>query len=248
MLAFDPDTWYETLEGRYLEDLAFSEVRRALQALSTVYVERRDRIGGGALDGRGKRSAFGLFFGPLHFFVVRHVVRELGASTPPPKRIVDLGCGTGAAGAAWALETGGVSAIAGIDSSGWAVEEASWTYRSLGLTGSARCGNALEARIGGAGQGVLAAFTINELDDTARATMRDRLLRAHGAGSRILIVEPIARRAFPWWPAWSEPLLAAGGREDEWRFAAAFPERMRLLDRAAGLHHRELTARSIWLG
>jgi len=38
-----------------------------------------------------------------------------------------------------------------------------------------------------------------------------------------------------------------GAREDEWRFAAELPERMRLLDRAAGLDHAVLTARSLWL-
>ncbi|HKQ60062.1 MAG TPA: hypothetical protein VJS92_02180, partial [Candidatus Polarisedimenticolaceae bacterium] len=40
---------------------------------------------------------------------------------------------------------------------------------------------------------------------------------------------------------------AAGGRADEWRLPAELPEPLRKLDRAAGLDHRELTARSLWL-
>jgi hypothetical protein len=34
---------------------------------------------------------------------------------------------------------------------------------------------------------------------------------------------------------------------DEWRFPAGLPPRLALLDRAAGLDHRELTARSSYL-
>jgi methylase of polypeptide subunit release factors len=43
------------------------------------------------------------YLGPLHFLTVREVVRALRAADPAPARVVDLGCGTGAAGAAWAL-------------------------------------------------------------------------------------------------------------------------------------------------
>jgi hypothetical protein len=38
-----------------------------------------------------------------------------------------------------------------------------------------------------------------------------------------------------------------GGREDTWRFPVTLPEPLALLDRAAGLDHRELTGRSLWL-
>jgi hypothetical protein len=64
----------------------------------------------------------------------------------------------------------------------------------------------------------------------------------------VLVVEPIARRpALPYWAAWSTAFRAAGGREDTWRFPAVLPERLKLLDKASGLDHRELTARSLWL-
>ena len=56
------------------------------------------------LAGAGKRAAFALFYSPLHFVLTGHVVRELDAARPAPRKILDLGCGTGAAGAAWAIE------------------------------------------------------------------------------------------------------------------------------------------------
>ncbi len=70
---------------------------------------------------------------------------------------------------------------------------------------------------------------------------------ARGETARVLVIEPIARRPFPWWDAWAEAFLTAGGRADGWRFRADLPDRLRLLDRAAGLDHRELTGRSLWL-
>ena len=97
--------WFAALERRHLETLEFREVRKALQALSSLYVERRGRLAeGAALDSAGKRAAFALFYGPLHFLLVRSIVRELKTAALPPRAILDLGCGTGVAGAAWALE------------------------------------------------------------------------------------------------------------------------------------------------
>ncbi len=72
--------FYAALEARHRAELTFPEVRRALQALSSLYVERRERMaGGGALEGRGKRAAFALYYGAMHFLLVREVVRALGA-------------------------------------------------------------------------------------------------------------------------------------------------------------------------
>jgi hypothetical protein len=244
-----PEAWYASLEARHLASLTFQEVRRALQALSSLYVERREHLAlGRALDGAGKRAAFALFYGPLHFLAVREIVAALHAAEPPPSRVVDLGCGTGSAGAAWALEAARRPTVEGIDASGWAVGEAEWNLRTLGLTGSVRRGNLVDAALGSAGEGIVAAYTVNELDESSRAKLLSSLLAAHGKGSRVLVVEPIARRPFPFWPSWEEAFRGAGGRADSWRFPAVLPERMKLLDKAAGLDHRELTARSLWLG
>jgi len=75
-----------------------------------------------------------------------------------------------------------------------------------------------------------------------------RLLEAHARGSRILIVEPIARRIAAWWGSWERAFTDAGGAANEWRFDPfVLPERQRQLGRAAGLDPRELTARSLCL-
>src|SRR5512143_3410694 len=114
--------YYKAVEKRHLAELTFAEVRRALQALSSVYVERRERMAGGAaLEGAGKRAAFALYYGPLHFLLVREIVRALGPALSPVRRVLDLGCGTGTAGAAWAIEQAPRASVDGIDASGWAV-------------------------------------------------------------------------------------------------------------------------------
>src|SRR5215216_4423305 len=99
------DAWLAALEERHLASFTPSEVGRALRALSSCYVERRSRLAeGAALETAGKRAAFALFYAPLHFLTTRHVVDrvEVGARV---EDIVDLGCGTGAAGAAWGLRS-----------------------------------------------------------------------------------------------------------------------------------------------
>ncbi len=237
---------YAALEARHRRDLAFAEVRRALQALSSLYVERRDRMArGGALEGNGKRAAFALYYGPMHFLLVREIVRALGPALGPVRRVLDLGCGTAAAGAAWALEQTPLAMVDGLDSSGWAAEEARWTLRQLGLRGEIRRGDAAALPWPGAIDGILAAFTVNELDERARARLLERLLLATREGATLLVVEPIARRMSPWWPEWSAALGAAGAREDEWRFRSALPPHLALLGKAAGLDARELTGRSL---
>jgi hypothetical protein len=240
--------WLAALEKRHLADLTRSEVRRALQALSSLYVERRGRLAGGAaLEGAGKRAAFALYYGPLHFLVVRQVVRGLGAAKEPPARILDLGCGTGSAGAAWALEAGRRPPLEGVDRSGWAVAEARWTFRTLGLRGRAEASGLEGARLPGPGGGVVAAFCLNELEESPRERLRQRLLEAGRRGTRVLVVEPLARRVAPWWSSWAAEVRTSGGRDDEWRFPVELPPVLAQLDRAAGLDHRELTARSLWL-
>ena len=60
------------------------------------------------------------------------------------------------------------------------------------------------------------------------------------------IIEPIARSVTPWWAEWCET-IGGGARVDEWRFRADLPAIVEKLDRAAGLNHRELSARSLWI-
>jgi hypothetical protein len=240
-------SWFEALERRHLSSLTFAEVRRSVQTLSSLYVERRARLKtGSALGGAGKRAAFALFFGPLHFLLVREIVRALKASIPPNTAILDLGCGTGPAGAAWALEKKTAARVIGVDVNAWVLEECRWTYRQLGIHGTTR-----KADLGGlripANCAVIAAFTINELEPEERSRFRDKFLSIHNRGLPVLIVEPIARKLATWWDEWAQYFASAGGRQDEWRFRVPLPDRLALMDRAAGLDHRELTGRSLWL-
>jgi SAM-dependent methyltransferase len=244
--ADDPfPAWVEALERRHRQSLTFPEIRKGLQALSSLYVERREKIAGGAaLEGAGKRAAFALYYAPAHFLLVRSIVRALGAGTAGPRVVADLGCGTGAAGAAWALDIG--ARVEGVDRSGWAVEEAQWTLGRLRLRGTARKGDASAAPVPPAPGAVIAAFTVNELDAAARSRLLVTL-RAAPAGVRVLVVEPLARRALTWWDEWAAAFIAAGGRADEWRFEATLPESVAALGRAAGLDTRALGGRSLYL-
>lgn len=242
------EAWLSALDERHLANLRPAEVGRALRALSSCYVERRSRLAeGGALETAGKRAAFALFYAPLHFLTTARILRELPGS-PPVGDVVDLGCGTGAAGAAWALESE-ATRITGFDRHPWAVAEANWTYRLLGLRGRALRRDLSRVRLEPAPRlGIVAAYTINELPEDVRAVWLPRLVEAHARGAAVLVIEPIARRVAPWWRAWEDAFVAAGGRADEWRFAETLPSRQRELARSAGLNPRELTARSLFAG
>jgi len=238
--------WLDALDDRHRRALSFQEVRRSVQALSSLYVERRNRLeAGAALDGAGKRAAFATYFAPLHFLLVRQIVRALGAAARPARALLDLGCGTGAAGAAWASEIDPAPRVTGMDRNPWAAQEARWTYSAFALEGFAKAGDVSSLKI--SSTAILAAFILNELPEEARERWRSAMISAAERGFPVLVVEPIARKLSPWWDGWARAFIAAGGRSDEWRFPGELPERLALMDKAAGLDHRELTGRSLWL-
>lgn len=240
--------WLRALEARHLRDLRPAELTRALRALSSIYVERRAGLRAGrALNGAGKRAAFALFYAPLHFLIVRAIVRLLDAASDSLDTIIDLGCGTGTAGAAWSLEAGSRPRVLGIDRHPWAVREAVWNYQTLGIRGRAVCGDLGGALAGGA-RAIVAAFAINELADRDREVALNALLRSADRGASVLVVEPIARSIAPWWPEWSRQFLARrGARVDEWRIPVQLPALLERLDRAADLDHSVLTGRSLFI-
>jgi hypothetical protein len=237
------------LEAKHFAELTFPEVSRALRALSSAYVERRQKLAdGAALAGAGKRAAFALFYGPLHHLLVRHIAANLpAAASGSPPILLDLGCGTGASGAAWARACTQVPRIVGLDRHPWALAEAADTYRSFGIAATVRRGDIATARLPDGPATILAAFTVNELAAAARDALLPRLIERARHRDRILIVEPLAGFVAPWWRTWRDAFEAAGGRADEWRLRAELPPIVEKLDRAAGLNHREITGRSLWL-
>src|SRR5579864_8026439 len=156
-----------SLEERHLSDLTFSEVSRSLRALSATYVERRRKIAeGGALSGAGKRAAFALFYGPLHYLLIRDIVGSLpGAAAAPPTLVIDLGCGTGAAGVALASACHATPSIVGIDRHPWALGEATKAYADFGCAGRPRKGDIAVVSLPRNQSTVVAAFAMNELPE-----------------------------------------------------------------------------------
>jgi predicted RNA methylase len=250
------ERWLTAASDRYLADLTMPELTRSLRALSSCYVERRARLTTGqALASAGKRAAFALFYAPLHFLTVERIARALGVATDPqapiasrtPRITLDLGCGTGAAGAAWTL-VAGADRVEGYDINPWAVREARWTYGAIGVRGATHRVPIDQVRWQKGPYDMIAAFVLNELPDQAREALRPALFQAAREGHRVIVIEPIARGVARWWTDWHRDVVAEGGRADEWRFRLELPDLLRRLDQAAGLDHRELTARSLALG
>jgi hypothetical protein len=240
-------TWFEALERRHLQNLKFAEVRRAVQSLSSLYVERRECLGiNSVFSGAGKRAAFAMYFGPLHFLLVREIVRALDARLPEKTNILDLGCGVGVAGATWAMYSNANPKVIGIDRNSWVLQECKWTYQQFGIRGVVKNADVSAVHIPAA-TAVIAAFILNELSSSSRERLYSEFIRTSLAGAPVLVVEPIARRVTSWWDDWAERWRGMGGRADDWRFQVDLPERLALMDRAAGLDHRELTGRSLWL-
>jgi len=245
----------QQLEDRHLADLRFSEVTRALRALSSAYVERRESALADhkALDGAGKRAAFALYYGPLHFLLVDHIVKEIGASFSPGT-VVDLGCGTGVAGAAIAAGTTPPLSVLGFDTHPWTLEEAKFTYKSFGLRFDVRRAHAAKTRFPADTSVIVAAFVVNELNDRDRAVLLEHLTQQNqtrnqepGTRNHVLIVEPISQRISPWWDEWAGTFTRMGGRADVWKARIDVPPLVRRLAKASGLRPEMLTARSLFL-
>ena len=243
------DDWLRELEARHFADLRFSEVTRALRALSSAYVERRESALADhrALDGAGKRAAFALYYGPIHFELIRAIALRL-EQPKAPGLVIDLGCGTGVAGAAIATLTTPNSRVIGIDTHPWTLQEARFTYRALGLNAEVRRGFAGRTRIPETASFVVAAFVVNELKAPERDDLLRELTAASGRGTAVLIVEPISLRISPWWEEWAAAFLQLGGRADEWKLRIDLPPIVKRLAKSSSLRPDALTARSLFLG
>lgn len=246
--------WVARLEERHLANLTVPEVARGLRALSSAYVERRQTAipASRVLDGAGKRAAFALYYGPLHFLAARHAMQEIASTAPnlmphSPLPVLDLGCGTGAVGAAAATVTG-AHIITGIDTHPWALDEARDTYASFGLSASLSRGSAVRFRIPRHPALIVAGYFVNELRHDERARLLPALVEAVRRGSHVMIVEPLARSAAPWWPEWVAAL--GPGRPDnrEWKLTVDPPDIVRRLGKAAGLTPTMINIRTLVAG
>lgn len=245
------DAWLDALHARHVAPWRPQEFTRALRALSIRYVERRSELPDRSpLDSAGKRAAFAAFYAPLHFYTVRAIVEALPAPIRTVASVTDFGCGTGVGAAAWAA-VGGDVRLSGVDANAWAVEEANWNWRTLGLSGRATRGDLIKAplpRAGDPGPGLLFAWSVNELTDDARAALLPKIQAFIGTGGTVLIIEPLAKGVTPWWPAWSAAFRDAGGRADEWKFPPDLPPMLRELSARAGFRRDTLGARTLAAG
>ena len=185
--------WIEAAAAR--EPLTFPEIRRGVRALSARYVESRGEDGGvaGALGGAGLRAAFTTYYAPLHFLTAFAAALSLPAAWRTGiERVIDLGAGTGAVGAALALAAGGAPVLA-LDRAAWALGEARRTFSALGVAGRTRRAE-LPAGVPSLRPGDLlsAGFVLNECRPeharapaaTPRARARRRRPRARARAAR----------------------------------------------------------------
>jgi len=251
-----PDAWLEAWPARCAGAMTRSEFLKAIRALSVRYVERRGALPDRSpLDSAGKRAAFAGFYAPLHFVTTRAVIAGLGGPPARVRTIIDAGCGTGVASAAWASLGTAPVGIHGIDLNTWALDEARETWRALDFTGRGRRGDFVaeldrltvsrSTPAESAGLGIILGWSLNELDANARLRAERAIVILAQRGARMLAIEPIARTVAPWWDDWAARSQAVGGRADEWRFPIALPPTLAALDREAGFTRDDLTARSL---
>lgn len=245
----------DVLEERHLANLTRQEFTRAVRALSARYVERRGQLPTRSpLDSAGKRAAFALFYAPLHMLTVQAAVAEV-APASRPTRLFDLGCGTGVCSAAWALSLPEPHpTIEGFDLHPWALEEARWNWRTLGLQGRAvrmdavtALDRAVKGRAPLAGTGIVAGWAVNELDPAARARLLDTVAAAVTRGAAFLMLEPLARGVSPWWDDWVRTLQPLGATSSDCKFDVALPPRLAGFAEAAGLSTGPLGARVLFV-
>ena len=242
--------WIAAAAGR--ESLRFPEIRKGVQALSARYVEGRKSggVGAGALGGAGLRAAFASFYAPLHFLTAYAAACALPTSfRAGVARVVDLGAGTGAVGAALAFATGGAERVEvlALDRSAWALGEARHTFAAFGVRGRTRRAE-LPAGVPRllASDLVAAGWLLNEGDAAFRARLGGLLAGALEAGARVLVLEPLARGVAPWWDDFAAALAPAGATSALVKWEIERPDWIARLDDAAGLDHREIGARVLW--
>ncbi len=201
--------------------------------------------------GEGKKAAFATYYGPLHFLTVYPVVADWLKNCPnPPERILDLGCGTGACGAAIALALQHTfpdlapPEVSCLDQSPWALGEAKKTYRAFGLEAKTKKGTLPRdfPRTRKADCIVL-GWAVNELSRESNTVLLSKLASALQEPLTIFIFEPLSSKLSPWWDSWASRLSPAGVISKIFKTEQERPKWIEKLDHASGLDHRILGAR-----
>lgn len=246
------EAWIADVIIRHTQAFSRPEFLKAARALSARYVERRrDLPSRSPIDSAGKRAAFAALFAPLHFLTVAGLVPHLTGLDCD--ELIDLGCGTGVASAAWARAMTHPPPISGVDRDGRMAKEASWNWTRLGLSGRVQRSDmvataAALVRTGGERRrGIVLGWSVNELSDEDRSRLLAAVCRLVERRASILIVEPLSRAASPWWDAWATALAPHGAQAREWKLPAMLPSALAELDEAAGFRRDVLGARSLWL-
>ena len=167
------------------------------------------------------------------------IVRALPAADQAVTTIVDLGCGTGAAGVAWASPP--ARRACWVRSQPWAVDEATLDVSQFHLEGRAvrrelRRPTRPRSRSQSAPPPAPASSPPTRSTSSHRAAGRDAAHAARRASRRprsrhradcpadVALVERVA-----------DAFARTGGRADEWRFQAPLPPTQQQLAKAAGL-------------
>jgi hypothetical protein len=248
--------WLAALEKRHLANLTRQEFTRAVRALSARYVERRGQLPDRSpLDSAGKRAAFALFYAPLHFVTAGLALAHVNARTDLTT-LVDLGCGTGVCAAAWALMHQSAPSITGVDANAWAIDEARWNWRTMGLRGQGVRGDLLTTARGLLRQtnaalattGIIAGWAVNELAKADRDQLLDVLDLLLERGATLVVMEPLARGVAPWWDDWAARLAPRNVHERDVKAEVDLPAPLDSFSDAAGFRKRELGVRVMYGG
>ncbi len=241
------DAWLGANRERYEAELTFTEIRKGVQALGELYAERRGQRGLAekASEGRGKRAAHATYFAALHFLTTCHAIEMADPETfGRVRRIHDLGCGTGATGAAAALSLPAPVRVTGYDCSRWALDEARASYGVLGVDGRTQRAELPEG-FPRAGRGDLLAlgWTLSELPAAARRVLVKRIVTAAKRGAALLVLEPLSLELGDWWFELARELEALGIGEFPIRVSIERPRFIQHMDKAARLDHQVVGAR-----
>ena len=247
----DPFTrWIAALEARHFAELTFPEVSRALRALSSTYVERRQKLAeGAALVGRrqARRVRAVLRTAPPSARASHRREPSRGDANHPDAHRSRVRHGRVRRGVGARVRAACRASSGSIAIRGRLPRRATPTARSGSPRPSAAATSRPRPR-STARPRFSRRSRSNELADPARDALLPRLLdRARQRRSR-----PRRRAARRLRRALVEEVAGRVrvGRRPRRRMAAArteLPPIVEKLDRAAGLNHREITGRSLWL-